>query len=73
MIITIEIDFKMIASKFLLNLYGKLKRFPLQKDTIVAKLKIFDPQIFNDSHHSPSTIIDLAMHLPSLSQKLPTK
>ena len=42
------------------------KRFPFSEDGIISKLRVLDPKVASDTHQSPSTIIPLAVHFPSL-------
>ena len=64
---TITRRFKSDCLKFLVELCNQIrKRFPFGEDGVIAKLKVLDPKIAHDLTQSPSSIISLAVHFPSI-------
>ena len=63
----IEIRFRSDCLNVLLEVSTQIKkRFTLEPDSVLAKLKILDPKISTDVDKSPDSIVPLAIHFPAI-------
>ena len=64
---TVTLRFRKDCLKVIVELAFQMKkRFPFNENGIISILKALDPKAARDIHQSPSTIISLAVHFPSI-------